>query len=174
LRYENFTCNVWLSAVCGILRGQMSKPIPVFGFAFSAFAYTHPGFGAGGRSQSERGSYLEFNENPEADRFVAAWRTSLYDRQNFTVCVRASKAATAHGFRLLTCAEPQLKKFEYLWLHEIEEETQGFAGIAREPRNGLASFIPKNRISFRLPNIAHWAHGPTAFGGAAESAEANV
>lgn len=154
----------------------MSKPIPIFGFAFSAFAYTHPAFGAGARSPGEERSSFKNAENPEAERFAAAWRVSPFDRRNFTVCVRASKAAIAPGFRLLTCTEPQLKKFEYVWLHEIEEILEGFAGIARKPRGGSASVLPQSRISFGLPNIAHWALAPAIFGSqrlAPEGAEAN-
>jgi hypothetical protein len=147
----------------------MSKPIPVFGFAFAAFAFTHPTFGAG--SSKPRSP-----ENPEAERFAAAWRVSPFERPSFTVCVRASKAATAPGFRLLTCAEPQPGKFEYVWLHQIEEILEGFAGFAHEPLGRLTSTLPENRISFGLPNIAHWTFAPAAFGGlriAPESAEAN-
>jgi hypothetical protein len=154
----------------------MSKPIPVFGFAFSAFAFTHPAFGARAQGQVERSLSPRFPENPEAERFATAWRVSPIERRNFTVCVRASQAATAPGFRLLTCAEPQLKKFEYVWLHEIEEILEGFAGIAREPRGGLTNVLPQTRISFGLLNIAHWAHAPRFFGhqrSAPGSAEAN-
>ena len=138
----------------------MFKPIPVFGFAFSAFAFTHPTFGAGAQGQIERSACPRTPENPEAERFAAAWRVSPVERPNFTVCVRASQAATASGIRLLTCAEPQLKKFEYVWLHEIEEILEGFAGIARDPRGGLPHVLLQSRISFGLPNIAHWAHAP--------------
>jgi hypothetical protein len=159
------------------LRGQMSKPIPVFGFAFSAFAFTHPAFGAGAQGQVERSLSPRIPENPEAERFAAAWRVSPVERRNFTVCVRASQAATAAGFRLLTCAELQLKKFEYVWLHEIEEISEGFAGMAREPRGGLTDLLLQSRISFGLPNITHWAHAPRFFEHqrmAPESAEAKL
>jgi hypothetical protein len=154
----------------------MSKPIPVFGFAFTAFAFTHPAFEAGMQRLGEGRSNPRSPQNPEAERFATAWRVSSVERPSFTVCVRASKAASAAGFRLLTCAEPQLGKFEYVWLHQIEEILEGFAGIAREPLGGLTNVLPQSRISFGLPNIAHWAFAPTAFGGrrlAPESAEAN-
>jgi hypothetical protein len=154
----------------------MSKPIPVFGFAFAAFAFTHPAFGRGTRRRDEEGSNPRSAANPEAERFAAAWRISPFERPSFTVCVRASKATIAPGFRLLTCAEPQLGKFEYVWLHQIEEILEGFAGLAREPLNGLTNVLPQSRISFGLPNIAHWAFAPAAFAGhrnSSESAEAN-
>jgi hypothetical protein len=155
----------------------MSKPIPIFGFAFTAFAFTHPGFGAGAKRRGQGSSNPRSSENLEAERFADAWRVSPFEKRNFTVCVRASKAAIAPGFRLLTCAEPQLGKFEYVWLHQIEEILEGFAGIARGPLGGLTNVLPQSRISFALPNIAHWAFAPAAFGrqrAAPESAEANV
>jgi len=142
----------------------MSKPIPVFAFAFTAFAFTHPAFGARARSRGLENLKPRFPENPEADRFVAAWRVSPFERRCFTVCVRASKAATASGFKLLTGTEPQLGKFDYVWLHEIEEIAGGFAGFAREPLGGQSSVLLQSRISFGLRNIAHWAFTPAAFG----------
>jgi hypothetical protein len=154
----------------------MTKPIPVLGFALSAFAFTHPGFGAGGRGLRQARPGRLFPENPEAERFATAWQVSPFDRRNFTVCVRASQAANAPGFRLLTCAEPQRRKFEYVWLHEIEEILEGFAGIARETRGGLTSVIPQSRFSFGLPNIAQWALARAAFANpstAPGSAESN-
>jgi hypothetical protein len=154
----------------------MSKPIPVFGFAFAAFAFTHSGFGAGARFRGAGSSKAKSPENPEAERFAAAWRVSPFERRGFTVCVRASKAASVPGFRLLTCAEPQHDKFEYVWLQQIEEILEGFAGFAREPLGGLTSVLPQSRIAFGLANIAHWAFTPAAFESqriVPESAEAN-
>jgi hypothetical protein len=154
----------------------MSKPIPVFGFAFTAFAYTHPTLGVGAQRRGGASSNPRSPENPEAERFAAAWRVSPFERRSFTVCVRASKAASAPGFRLLTCAEPQPGKFDYVWLHQIEEILEGFAGFACEPLGRLTNVLAESRISFGLPNIAHWAFAPAAFGDQRippESAEAN-
>jgi len=146
----------------------MSKPIPVFAFAFNAFAFTCPAFGAAAPtsprySGAEGGPNSHFPENPEAERFAAAWRVAPSHRRDFTVCVRASKAANAPGFRLLTGAGPQPRKFVYVWLHEIEERSEGFVGFAREPLGGVGSILSQRRISFDLPNIAHWALAPAAF-----------
>jgi hypothetical protein len=146
----------------------MSKSIPVFAFAFIAFAMTRPTgltvAPAAGRSRSQEEDPTTLGEagRTEAERFVAAWRSTAFDRRGFKVCVRASKVAGALGFRLLAETDPRPGKFEYVWLCEIEERSGGFVGQARGAEGRLADALSKAPISFRMANIAHWAFAPSA------------
>jgi hypothetical protein len=148
-----------------VLRGPMSKSIPVFAFAFIAYAMTRPADAGQNRNPprlraraAAGGALTEMGG--EADRFVAAWDLAPFDKRGFSVCVRASRLAKAPGFRLLTGAEHRPSQFEYVWLGDIEAKSSGFIGRPREPLGNLGDALSDRVVAFGLSNIAHWAFTP--------------
>jgi hypothetical protein len=154
-----------------VLRGPMSKPFPVFKFAFIAYALTRSAHAGGARSSATLAARRaavggsETTTGAEADRFIAAWDLAAFDKRGFSVCVRASKLAKAPGFSLLADEERRPSTFEYVWLCDIEEMSIGFVGRPREPLSGLGDALYDKQIAFGLANIAHWAFAPPVFAG---------
>ena len=86
----------------------MSKPIPVFTFAFLAYALTRPADASQSRNpprlraRKAAGGTLPAEMGAEADRFIAAWDLAPFDKRGFSVCVRASKLATSRALAATT------------------------------------------------------------------------
>jgi hypothetical protein len=140
----------------------MAKPIPVFAFAFAAFAAT--------LSRRPRASSEEADGADPIDLFMTIWRMPSCDRANITVKVGILGADGGDPPRLFDRGSPRPHKVEDLWLHAITETALGFSGIVRSAPQRL-KIRRGQKIDFALKHILGWTLGVDA--SAPKSAESS-
>ena len=128
----------------------MAKPIPVFTFAFAAYAATSA-------EGQPRKVFAVAKSEPRASReaqdlFLTAW--DRLSRQGANVRVRVGVVIGEGG------ARPMLAEFgprvEEIWLGEIARTGRGFSGVPVATPERLRRVAPAEPIGFELRHIRGW------------------
>jgi uncharacterized protein YegJ (DUF2314 family) len=132
----------------------MARPIPLFAFAFAAYAATSPAAEAADRFASSEDASPGVADG--RDLFLATWRMLEPRRANVRVkvCVLAKEGSGEP--RLSARASGRAEEVEELWLDEIVETNSGFCGVARMTPERLRHIEPGRKISFELRHIQGW------------------
>ena len=125
----------------------MPKPIPVFEFAFAAYAAT-------ARMGDER-PVME----PERGSFEATWRSMASDTGALRVKVGLLDNGRAAAIAPASC-ESMLPVNE-IWLGKLKQTADGYSGVVCMTQNPLRSIGLGQRIDFGLTQIVDWkvSHG---------------
>jgi uncharacterized protein YegJ (DUF2314 family) len=123
----------------------MARPIPVFAFAFAAYAAASAGErmmpdGEGQEGASAGGDAYNL--------FLASWRMSLR---------RGAKMRVKIGVTLGEGAARRARETEELWLDDIVETEHGFSGTAWGAPERLGQVKPGQKVDFAPDDILGWA-----------------
>ena len=132
----------------------MARPIPLFAFAFAAYAATSPAAEAEDRFASSEDASSGVADG--RDLFLATWRMLEPRRANVRVKVCVLAKEGSRGPRLRARADGRAKEVEELWLDEIVETDSGFCGVARKTPERLRHIEPGRKICFELRHIQGW------------------
>ena len=131
----------------------MARPIPVFAFAFAAFAATSIKAADDVSSETAR-----FDRD---DLFLKMWRASA--RADARVRVRVGVLGQAGAaFQLCDRGSKQEGEAEWLWLAQISETTRGFSGQVASEAERPKHSATGQRIRFEMRNILGWTLGINA------------
>jgi uncharacterized protein YegJ (DUF2314 family) len=131
----------------------MARPIPVFAFAFAAFAATSIKAADDVRAETAR-----FDRD---ELFLKMWRAST--RADAKVRVRVGVLGVAGApFRLCDRGSTQEGEADWLWLAQISETTRGFSGLVASEAERPKHSATGQRIRFEMRNILGWTLGINA------------
>lgn len=126
----------------------MAKPIPVFKFAFAAYA------AAGAVAVREQRGALTRKSGKQA-RFLKSW--SVFSSEGglmVKIGVRDGERCEA-----ITGPKDDCDDYREVWLAEIRESASAFSGVVRAGKVSLRHIRPGQRIGFDPTHILDWAIG---------------
>jgi uncharacterized protein YegJ (DUF2314 family) len=125
----------------------VAKPIPVFAFAFAAFAATSE------RALNELPT-RERDDHDTDDLFLTICRAPARARANFLVKLGLVVDENGRASGLCDRASAPAVIVEHLWLSQIEEGRSGFSGVVRTtPERRVDA---GQRVSFELRHVLGW------------------
>ncbi len=132
----------------------MAGPIPVFAFAFAAFAATSA-------KASNESSFLDPEcANPD-ELFLEMWRATASADADFRVKIGVFDEDGPTS-RLCDRARAHSTLIEELWLDRIAHNSRGFSGVIGTPRERPTSLRQGRRIGFEPRHILGWTLGVNA------------
>ena len=132
----------------------MAKPIPVFAFAFAAFAATW--------SRTSNDFRLEDSESADANElFLKIWRAAARADGNFMVRIGVVDEG-APTSRLCDRDAADCANCGELWLGNIAETPSAFSGVVRIGPERAQLMRSGERVSFELRHILGWTLGVNA------------
>jgi hypothetical protein len=130
----------------------MARPIPVFAFAFAAFAATST-------KLTEKVS-SDFAGRDGNDLFLMMWRQSA--RANAELRVKVGVSDEGAAFRLCDRASSQSAEVQWVWLAQITESVRGFSGAVSMDSERPKRWLQGQRIGFQVRQILGWTLGVNA------------
>ena len=128
----------------------MARPIPVFAFAFAAFAATSTKLTE--KISSERAG------REGDDLFVLMWRQSARANAELRVKVGVSDEGGA-SFRLCDRTSAKSSEVQSMWLTQITETARGFSGTVALDFERPKRWLQGQRIGFQVEQILGWTLG---------------
>jgi uncharacterized protein YegJ (DUF2314 family) len=128
----------------------MARPIPVFAFAFAAFAATSTKEKVNSESVGHDGD--EF--------FLKTWRASK--RANAELRVKVGVLDEGAAFRLCDRISGQSPEAQWIWLAQIAETARGFSGAVAADSERPKRWLQGQRIGFEVRQILGWTLGVNA------------
>jgi hypothetical protein len=120
----------------------MVKPIPVFEFAFAAYAAT------------ARGSIERVRPGPERQPFDTVWRSTAGGDGALLVKIGVLDNGRAEATVLSPCET--LLPVKEIWLGQIQEIDGGYSGVVCMSQGPLRSIGPGQPIEFGPAHILDW------------------
>ena len=131
----------------------MARPIPVFAFAFAAFAATST------KLTEKVSSECAGRDGDEL--FLLMWRQSARANAELRVKVGVSDEGGA-PFRLCDRASAQSADVQWVWLAQIAETARGFSGAVSTDSERPKRWLQGQRIGFQVRQILGWTLGVNA------------